>query len=324
MTHDTPQFSSDDSVDHSIFASCAVSGVTIAEDAKRAAENGCKPLSAGDKGVSLDGTYLAASDSRYDAERPLGGVLRDKVSEQLHKLIEKSMSFWVPGGDSDSTKDAFGHIEDRASSVEQGGENDEAIQLFKSGVKGVTFVSKPAHGDQREPSAASWSRKIKAMTKTHVFYTVTHTETLGQARTIAVSSADIILSAAKHAYAAKQHVVLDTDMETEWRGGVKPGSTIEELGTILSRNTQGVSNVGCEGLNQLSSACMVKGRKRKGKRERMKEKSGIVESDSRDIDELATTEEDLMDAAAKLARKREKRREIKKRRKYSVSQIGSG
>jgi hypothetical protein len=172
-----------------------------------------------------------------------------------------------------------------------------------------------------------------------------------------VSSADIILSAAKHAYAAKQHVVLDTDMETEWRGGepslahalnasdtlnasnfdftwsfvhcanpsgVKPGSTIEELGTILSRNTQGVSNVGCEGLNQLSSACMVKGRKRKGKRERMKEKSGIVESDSRDIDELATTEEDLMDAAAKLARKREKRREIKKRRKYSVSQIGSG
>jgi len=235
------------------------------------------------------------------------------VTEQLHGILDRMFQF--DSADAVRQPHAAGNSAADATSDQ---EYTEAIRLFSCVKEGTAVVlDRPQEtGGKR----TSWSGKLKAMRAAHAACT-TQKVTPGQARSVAVDAVDLIHRADAIAAAASRHTVhvlteVDSDSEA-WRGGVKPGSSIQRCLKQPKAKKKTAASGAVRGDATTDPPRSAK-KKRKGKKEREREKLGC----GREVDVAANTllpaadttaAED--DEAAKLERKRAKRRQIKKRKR---------
>jgi len=244
---------------------------------------------------------------------PLQGLLADKVVRELHSLVEKQLS----SGTAPSSP------ETEASFEENGLDNPlESIRVFKHVPTGTPVLLRGFATAASEFPQPSWVSVLNGRPGDD---SSDEERAAVAASAVAVDAAEIVERAQRLAEAAAANVcpVSEVDSDTDWRGGVKPGSTIENTHTrkrahkcgapapnALSLHDNGPINLRVSEKENSSS------RKRKGKKERERERrikdcAPVESGEGNGVCQNGSKQEE----EARLARKRAKRREIKKRKK---------
>eukprot|EP00192_Tetraselmis_astigmatica_P011655 CAMPEP_0117653522 /NCGR_PEP_ID=MMETSP0804-20121206/3238_1 /TAXON_ID=1074897 /ORGANISM="Tetraselmis astigmatica, Strain CCMP880" /LENGTH=350 /DNA_ID=CAMNT_0005459707 /DNA_START=278 /DNA_END=1330 /DNA_ORIENTATION=+ len=324
-------------------ASVAVTGASIcakAAESAKAASQKLRPrfsthshnAAEAGNGMVSTATRISLADDLAEEEKPLQGQLAEKLTKQLHSLLDRTVgaSFEPPESAQHHVKelrqeDGAGEASRSDSSVDTG------VRMFKNVAEGTPCVVKSQAAGRKARSHTSWATALRGNAGDG---SDDEREVLKAAWTVAIDPEDLLQAAAAAAEAALEHVVVmeEVDSDTEWRGGgkpgwVKPGSSIEQ------KRRQKKAKAPIVAMAVMSPRDVVKGpagedalpqkaRKRKGKKERQKEQQKMCSVSSPSAAQCkavlpAVVQAGPVEDSDKLERKRAKRRELKKRRKLA-------